>query len=58
MVTDDMIGNRESLTGLILKMDHFCLMGSAVFDTEKLANAKSILSSISFAFDKSIKLLA
>jgi len=54
MVTDDMIGNRESLTGLILKMDHFCLMGSAVFDTEKLANAKSILSSISFAFDKSI----
>ena len=35
MVTDDMIGNRESSTGLILKMNDFRLMGSPVFDTEK-----------------------
>jgi hypothetical protein len=42
MVTDDMIGNRESLTGLILKMDHFRLLGSPAFETEKLANTQSI----------------
>ena len=35
MVTDGMIGNRESSTGLILKIDDFRLMVYPLFDTEK-----------------------
>ena len=58
MVTDGMIGNLESSTGLILKMNDFRLMDSPVFDTEKPATTKSILFLPSFAFDKSVKLLA
>jgi hypothetical protein len=53
MVMDDMIGIRESLTGLILELDHLLF-----FQPAKAYKLTIHTPFFSFAFDKSIKLLA